>query len=218
MSGRGSRGYRKFKYEGIRPIKTLWEHLEIGIEEGLLRCGMELWTVREVDTEFRQYMFRWNQGMIHGNTVISHFGEVDRKCTLCKIVKREEREREVGRELTVIEEANLDAVDENRKHIFWECVHVNRCIQTVYNGVWNTVNNVEKKDFLMGKDMGNMEATKLYMMTNMYIKFRIWKYKLAGVMPKPNCILNDTREWINTISMYRKWRMMLPLIQRQLNM
>ena len=70
----------------------------------------------------------------------------------------------------------------------------------------------------MGKDMGNMEATKLYMMTNMYIKFRIWKYKLAGVMPKPNCILNDTREWINTISMYRKWRMMLPLIQRQLNM
>jgi len=30
----------------------------------------------------------------------------------------------------------------------------------------------------------------LYMLTNMCIKYRIWKYKLAGIIPKPNCIAN----------------------------
>jgi hypothetical protein len=81
MSGRGSRVFRDFTFEKIRPINTLWQQMGIELDEGLISCSMEVWGTREVDTEFRQFAFRWYQGMINGNTVISHFGDVDRKCT-----------------------------------------------------------------------------------------------------------------------------------------
>ncbi len=47
----------------------------IELDEGLFSCSMLVWGTREVDTEFRQFAFRWFQGMIIGNAVISHFGD-----------------------------------------------------------------------------------------------------------------------------------------------
>jgi hypothetical protein len=215
MMGRGSRSYKNFKFERIRPICTLWEQMGVDKEENIIKCGMLLWRIGEVDTDFRQYMFRWNQGMIHGNTVISHFGDVDRKCTLCKAHLRIDQERAMGRELN---DAELIAIaqsvnDETRAHIFWECRHVQDCIQTVHNAVWGT-RMVTKKDFLFGRDLGIMEATLLYMLVNMYIKYRIWKYKLAGFIPRNNSIINDVNDWLGKLCMYHKWRMMLPLVRR----
>jgi len=202
MSGRGSRVYKKFKFEDIRPINTLWTQLEIPMEERLLSCGMILWNVREIDTDMRQYIFKWNQGMIHGNTVISHFGEVDRKCTFCKIQKINEMRGTLGRDPTELEIEGMLLPDENRPHIFWDCNHVKRCIQHVHNSLWGGGEPVDKKAFLMGKDMGTVEATMLYMLTNMCIKYRIWKYKLAGILPKENCIANDVKHWLNNLTWY----------------
>jgi hypothetical protein len=50
--------HRKFKFEDIRPIRTLWEQMQIDIDEPLLRSSMLLWRITEVDTEFRQFMFK----------------------------------------------------------------------------------------------------------------------------------------------------------------
>jgi hypothetical protein len=86
----------------------------------------------------------------------------------------------------------------------------------VYRSYWQVDIDVEKKDFLMGRDLGFMEASVLYMMINMYIKYRIWKYKLAGVLPKNNCIVKDIRNWVERLSQYNKWRMMLPLVRRHI--
>jgi hypothetical protein len=215
MMGKGSRTYRNFSFDRIRPICTLWEQMGIEKEENIIKCGMMLWPIGEVDTDFRQYMFRWNQGMVHGNTVISHFGNVDRKCTLCKVHIRMEQERLLGRELNDIEMGNIsqNISDKNRAHIFWECRHVQECIQAVHNEIWGT-RNVNKKDFLFGRDLGIMEATLLYMLVNMYIKYKIWKYKLAGFVPRNNSIINDVRDWLEKLCMYHKWRMMLPLVRR----
>jgi hypothetical protein len=218
MSGRGSRVYRKFSFDNIRPINSLWGQLELEKDEILLSCCMVLWNIREMDTELRQFIFRWHQGMIHGNTVISHFGEVDRKCSFCKIVARNELVQVLGRDLNQQEEEGLNAGDENRKHIYWECEHVQKCIRDVHENIWEVGTAVGKKEFLMGRNMGTKEATLLYMMTNMYIKFRIWKYKLAGILPKVQCITNDVRNWITNISVYHKWRIMLPLVRQQLRM
>jgi hypothetical protein len=125
---------------------------------------------------------------------------------------RLDQERILGRELNDTEMGNIvnNVNDENRAHIFWECRHVQGCIQTVHNAIWGTI-NVDKKDFLFGRDLGLMEATLLYMLVNMY---KIWKYKLAGFIPRNNSIINDVREWLEKLCMYHKWRMMLPLVRR----
>jgi hypothetical protein len=69
----------------------------------------------------------------------------------------------------------------------------------------------------MGRDMGIIEATVLYMLTNMFIKYRIWKYKLAGALPRAKNITNDLREWMNCLTAYDKWRIMLPLVRQYIH-
>jgi len=214
MSGRGSREYRKFCFDSIRPVNTMWTQLELEKDEGLLGCGMLLWNIKEVDTELRQFIFKWNQGMIHGNTVISHFGDVDRRCTFCKIKGIRAVEEEQGREATEEEILGLRLPDEDRKHILWECETVQNCIQSVYKEVWNVNRDVGKKEFLMGKEIVCIESTQLFMLTNMYLKNKIWKYKLAAFLPNVNYIIRDMREWIRSLTYYNKWRIMLPLVQQ----
>jgi hypothetical protein len=147
--------------------------------------------------------------MIHGNTVISHFGDVDRKCTFCKITVVQAMIENLGRELTPAEREGINVVDEDRPHIFWECPTVYNCIRDVHFAYWGG-RMVEKQDFLMGKDLGTVEAT------NMYIKYKIWKYKLAGALPRVNNITNDLKEWMNSLMKYNKWRIMLPLVRQQI--
>ncbi len=216
MSGRGSRVYRSFKFENIRPIRTLWEQMQLEIDEPIIKCGMLLWKIQEVDTDFRQFMFKWNQGMIQGNTVISHFGDVDRKCTFCKIKKIREQELELNRTLSTQEIEALQVIDESRPHIYWECTTVQSVIQTVHTEIWG-INNVSKKEYLMGKDLGILEVSMVYMMINMYIKHKIWKYKLAGILPNTGLITRDVKYWIENLKSYKKWRMMLPLVRQLWN-
>jgi hypothetical protein len=180
---------------------------------------MSLWGIKEVDAEFRQYMFRWNQGMVHGNTVISHFGDnIDRKCTFCKITERIRLGLELGREPT-IDELNAIAIpDENRPHIMWDCNTVNTCIREVYNRVWNKDGQVDKKAFLMGKAIGFLETSQLYMTVNMFIKYRIWKYKLAETLPKTQAIVNDVNVFLEQLSRYNKWRILIPLLRQLVQM
>jgi hypothetical protein len=66
---------------------------------------------------------------------------------------------------------------------------VYNCIQEVSKRYWGVDTNVDKMQFLLGKDMGMVEATVLYMRTTMFIKYRIWKYKLVDVLSKPHCIM-----------------------------
>jgi hypothetical protein len=219
MSGRGSRTYRNFKFENIRPVSTLWEQMGIEKDDILIACGMTLWGIKEVDADFRQFMFRWNQGMIHGNTVISHFGDnIDRKCTFCKITEKIRLGLELGREPT-IDELNAIAIpDENRPHIMWDCNTVNTCIMEVYNRVWNKDGQVDKKAFLMGKAIGFLETSQLYMTVNMFIKYRIWKYKLAETLPKTQAIVNDVNVFLEQLSRYNKWRILIPLLRQLVQM
>ena len=153
--------------------------------------------------------------MVHGNTVISHFGEnVDRRCTFCKNISVKQRQEEIGRELTEQEVLALQIPDENRPHIMWHCPVTQECTREVYNKVWGKNGPVDKKDFLMGKIVGFLETSQLYMVINMFIKYRIWKYKLAGVLPMINSICNDTKNFLDNLKWYHKWRILLPLVRQ----
>jgi hypothetical protein len=215
MSGRGSRQYRNFTFRDIRPISTLWEQMGIELDDTLIGCAMTLWGIRELDPDFRQFIFRWNQGMVHGNTVISHFGEnVDRRCTFCKNICVKQMQEELGRELTEQEVSALQIPDENRPHIMWHCPVIQECTREIYNKVWEKNGPVDKKSFLMGKIVGFLETSQLYMVINMFIKYRIWKYKLAGVLPMINSICNDTKNFLDNLKWYHKWRILLPLVRQ----
>ena len=100
----------------------------------------------------------------------------------------------------------------------WDCHTVNTCIREVYNRVWNKDGAVDKKAFLMGKAIGFLETSQLYMMVNMVIKYRIWKYKLAETIPKTQAIVNDVNIFLEQLSRYNKWRILIPLLRQLVQM
>jgi hypothetical protein len=142
MSGRGSKPYAAFKATSIKPVSTLWEQLGIDIDERLVSIGFTLWKMQFLDLGFREFLFKSAQGLIHGNTVISHFGNVDRKCTFCKVSRIDMEKRLLRRELTQQEQEDLlrGINDETRPHIFWECPVTSDVISHVLRTIWG--NNV----------------------------------------------------------------------------
>jgi hypothetical protein len=143
-----------------------------------------------------------------------YFGDVDRKCTFCKIIEQRRQSMTLGRELTQIEIEGLNVVDEDRPHIFWSCETVKSCVQAVYRIFWGRHIQVEKEEFLLGKETGIVESNILYMLINMFIKYKIWKYKLAGVLPLAQNIANELKDWVNKLTAHGKWKNMLPLVRR----
>jgi hypothetical protein len=150
MSGRGSKLYSAFKAASIRPVCTLWEQLGIDIEERLVSIGFTLWKMQFLDLGFREFLFKSTQGLIHGNTVISHFGNVDRKCTFCKVSRIETEKLLLRREPTQHELEDLlrGINDESRPHIFWECPVT---FDVIVNEVENFIHFIGKKPGLRGQ-------------------------------------------------------------------
>ena len=156
-----------------------------------------------------------SQGLVHGNTVISHFGNVDRKCTFCKILKIGELKINLDRDPTIdeINAANLTVADEDRPHIFWNCPTVANTIAYVVQKLWG-INAMEKKIFLMGKIAQNMELALIFQLVNMFIRYKIWNYKLAGILPKKTMIVHETENFIGEIGKKPGLRGQLPLLRQ----
>jgi hypothetical protein len=185
------------------------------IDDQLLSVGFTLWKLQFLDLNFREFLFKMSQGMVHGNTVISHFGNVDRKCSFCKIQKLLEIKRELGREPLPNEwdAALLTISDENRAHIFWDCQTVQETLLFVQNRLWG-VGVINKPHFLMGRTAPNYEAAALYQLVNMFIRFKIWNYKLANILPKKGTIVHETETFINYVCRRPSWRGQLPIIRQ----
>jgi len=56
------------------------------------------------------------------------------------------------------------------------------------------------------------------MIVNMFIKYRIWKYKLAETLPKTQAIVNDVKLFLEQLSRYNKWRILIPLLRQLVQM
>jgi hypothetical protein len=216
MSGRGTKAYTDFKATSIRPVSTLWEQLGIDIDERLVSIGFTLWKMQFLDLGFREFLFKSAQGLIHGNTVISHFGNVDRKCTFCKLTGIITEKRLLRRDLTQLEEENVirGVNDETRPHIFWECPVTSDVISHVLRNIWGNNVIIEKKSFLMGKLAHSMECTALFQLINLFIRYKIWNYKIAGTLPKKGMIVHDVENFLNFIGKKPDLRGQLPLVRQ----
>jgi hypothetical protein len=215
ISGRGSIVYRDFKFEGIKPIHTLWSQLDLIPDDNILSIGNTLWKISCLDIGFREYLFKMNQGLVHGNTVLSHFAGVDRKCTFCKIKTLMEQRQRLGRDPDQNEEliALSTVSDENRAHIFWDCPTVQESIRYYVSNLWN-LPQIDKRSFLMGRNANNKELAQIFQLANLYVRHKIWNYKLAGILPKNGTIVHDVQEFLNNFCAFPARRGMLPLVRQ----
>jgi hypothetical protein len=66
----------------------------------------------------------------------------------------------------------------------------------------------------MGKVGQNMELTSIFQLVNFYIRYKIWNYKLAGILPKPGMIVHETEKFIMEIFKKPDLRGQLPLLRQ----
>jgi hypothetical protein len=80
---------------------------------------------------------------------------VDRKCTFSKITAEAQLRNDLKRELTQAERDGLIVPDEDRPHIFWDCITVNSCVHDVYRSFWGGNVTINKKRFPNGERYGD---------------------------------------------------------------
>jgi hypothetical protein len=88
--------------------------------------------------------------------------------------------------------------DETRNHIFWECQVVQDTVIHTQRAIWG-LNNIDKKTFLMGKLGNSVECTAMGQLINRYIQYKIWNYKLAGILPKKGTIVHVLFDYITRL-------------------
>ncbi len=71
-----------------------------------------------------------------------------------------------------------------------------------------------KKTFLMGKIGQNMELSSIFQLVNLFIRYKIWNYKLAGILPKPGMIVHETERLISEIFKKPDLRGQQPLLRQ----
>jgi len=75
------------------------------------------------------------------------------------------------------------------------------------------VQNIDKVEFFVGKDVGSRELALIYQASNMLIRHRLWNYKLAGALPKTGSVANQVRTTLVKLCMKPDWRGMMPRLQ-----
>jgi pectin methylesterase-like acyl-CoA thioesterase len=103
--------------------------------------------------------------------------------------------------------------DENRAHIFWDCPTVQESIRYYVLNLWN-LPQIDKRSFLMGRNANNKELAQIFQLANMYVRHKIWNYKLAGILPKNGTIVHEVQDFLNNFCAFPARRGMLPLVRQ----
>jgi hypothetical protein len=79
--------------------------------------------------------------------------------------------------------------------------------------LWN-IPHIDKRSFLMGRIAVNNEVSQIFQVANMFVRHKIWNFKLAGILPKNGTIVHEAREFLNNFCSYPARRGMLPLVRQ----
>jgi hypothetical protein len=66
----------------------------------------------------------------------------------------------------------------------------------------------------MGKLAHSVECTALFQLINQFIRYKIWNYKLAGILPKKGMIVHEVENFINFVGKKPDLWGQLPLVRQ----
>ena len=66
----------------------------------------------------------------------------------------------------------------------------------------------------MGKLAHSVECTALFQLINQFIRYKIWNYKIAGILPKKGMIVHEVENFINFVGKKPDLRGQLPLVRQ----
>jgi hypothetical protein len=174
----------------------------------LIRSHLSTWKLGALDSDFKDFLFRLVHGKLYLNNQRARFGNENRWCTFCGIIK----ERELTRRGIVrgdgvynmeLEQLESESVD----HLFWRCHSVTGTVKAFFVNMLQVQDaNINRTKFFEGWEDYSNDSTRWAFIVISMVKYYIYKCSRRRVLP----ILYRLREefgWLcSSLMEKRRWR------------
>jgi hypothetical protein len=208
ISGRNSNDYKNIEVRRIRPLVTLWgEHIH-SMSRQLIRSHLSTWKLGALDSDFKDFLFRLVHGKLYLNNQRARFGNENRWCTFCGIMKERELFRrglvrgdvEYGRELEQLESESVD-------HLFWSCNNVTGIIKAFFGNMLQLQDvNINRTKFFEGWEDYSNDSTRWAFIVIGMVKYYIYKCSRRRVMPMLYRLREEFGWLCSSLMNKRRWR------------
>jgi hypothetical protein len=178
------------------------------MSRNLIEINLGIWKIGSLDSELKNFLFRWIHGRLYLNNQRARFGNENRWCTFCGILKdRDLVNRGLNRDDVeyINEMGRLNA--ENIDHIFWECRVTSNLIVQFFGEIIGTPHIVVSKSrFFEGWEEYKQDATRWVIIVIGLVKYYIFNCSRRKIIPMLAGLREEFRWLICNLGKKRRWR------------
>jgi hypothetical protein len=219
ISGKCSKLYKNADVRRIRSINSIWGDNIHEISRSLIEINLGIWKIGSLDSELKNFLFRWIHGKLYLNNQRARFGNENRWCTFCGILKeRDLRRRGLNREdVEYINEMGL-LNSENIDHLFWACRVTSSLITQFFGELLGTPQVIiSKSKFFEGWEEYKHDATRWVIIVISLVKYYIYNCSRRKIIPMVTGLREEFRWLTYSLGRKRRWRSIIVDNRRLLN-
>jgi hypothetical protein len=219
ISGKRSNSYKTTDVRRIRSVISIWGDNIHVMSRNLIEINLGIWKIGSLDSELKNFLFRWIHGKLYLNNQRARFGNENRWCTFCGILKERELNRR-GLHRDDVEYINemgrLSA--ENIDHLFWECRITSNLITQFFGEILGMPHViVNKPKFFEGWEEYKQDATRWVIIVISLVKYYIYKCSRRKIIQMIAGLREEFRWLTCNLGMKRRWRLVIADNRRLLN-
>jgi hypothetical protein len=208
ISGRNSNDYKNIEVRRIRPLVTLWgEHIH-NMSRQLIRSHLSTWKIGALESDFKDFLFRLVHGKLYLNNQRARFGNENRWCTFCGIIKEKGLRRRGLARGDVEYERELEQLDvESVEHLFWSCNNVNGIIKAFFGNMLQMQDvNINQAKFFEGWEEYSHDSTRWAFIVIGMVKYYLYKCSRRRVIPMLYRLKEEFGWLCSSLMNKRRWR------------
>jgi hypothetical protein len=189
------------------------------MSRNLIEINMGIWKIGSLDSELKNFLFRWIHGKLYLNNQRARFGNENRWCTFCGILKeRDLRRRGLHREdVEYMNEMGL-LNSENIDHLFWACRVTSSLITQFFGELLGTPQVIiSKSKFFEGWEEYKHDATRWVIIVISFVKYYIYSCSRRKIIPMVTGLREEFRWLTYSLGRKRRWRSIIVDNRRILN-
>jgi hypothetical protein len=192
ISGKNSPLYVENDPRAVPSAVSLWGNNVAQVNRLHVELNFGLWGVGQLSAGYKMFLFNLMQGKLYLNNVLFHLGQESNKCTFCTIVSRKElMDRNIAEDRPEYQYYLSLLPVETVEHIFWQCEHVQMCINQCYRWIrgyrwYDGVETIDQQSFFIGvlKDTVNKKITQCDLLWKHFVKFFIYQCRSQKKLPR----------------------------------
>jgi hypothetical protein len=178
------------------------------MSRNLISLQLSTWKIGALESEFKNFLFREIHGKLYLNNQQARFGNKNRWCTFCGILKeRDIKRRGLTREDVAYDRELNQLESESVDHLFWDCETVRGLQRNFFGSMLQLQNiNIDRTKFFEGWEEYSNDATRWVIIVTGLVKYYIYKCSRRRVIPMLYRLKEEFGWLCNNLMQRRRWR------------